>query len=287
MPGHDEYQEEIAAHAAGRLDEGARKNLEAHLAACQECADVATTWQAVAAGIRQSDDSLFGPHPAPSCLRRHAAGVRVEESASVVRHLESCPACALEVSVWRAGGARVGSGSSTASTGAPATGIRRRPWRSVGGALAAGVLIGLAIPALLHRAARDTVTPAPPSPASGWGGPVQLLVLNEPLRGEADVPEHRVSTSAPWIVIATRPAVPVNAAPDDLFRFEIVGAGSRVVWDVDVRTDWIEQQLRSAEVVTLAVAATDLPPCRYRLRVRPSSGAAEPLLSQVPFEILP
>lgn len=288
MSDHPEFHDEIAAFAAGRLEGEAQRRFEAHLAECPGCSDLVATWKSIASGIRDDAEGLLGPHPAPAVLRRRARGAPGTDDPSLTRHLASCPSCELELSVWRAREAGAGAPARDSHRSA-AAGPAARRWVA-GGALAAGLLIGFALATALRPIAPRSIAPEPVAPiASGaLSGPVRLLVLAGPLRGPAEIPRLPVSgMSQPSILIAARPTVPDQAAAGDLYRFEIVDAGSRTVWQEDVGAGQIKSMLEATEVVTLAVPSSRLSAGRYELRVHAVADPAGPVLLRAPFEIIP
>jgi hypothetical protein len=311
---HEEWQDEIPAYVAGRLDADMTRGFEAHLAACAECRATVAAGRAIAGALAEDADTLLGPHPEAEVLLAHARGAAVPPA--VGRHLEVCAACALEAEVWRRGGpaTRHGGGAPPAREGALAAAARAArgaALRAAGLALAAGLVIGAGFAWLAAGRAplpgAPSGEPAPsapagtgpgeeaappgagglPGPAGAWSGPVRLHVLPAPLRSGSDPPALALDRDAPIVILAVPFTVPERAAPADAYRFEIRAAPGAVVWSAEMTAAAIRAETARSDVVSLAVTVALLPAGGYELAVRPARDPALPVLLQIPFRIAP
>ena len=222
---HDELQGDIAAYAASRLEGEERARLEVHLKTCDACADLAATWKEIASAVREAGGLLFDRHPDERALREQALAGSTAGDPALARHIASCASCGLEVVAWRK---RAAARSATRSASvALSSGGWPGATRRLALALAAGVILGVGLSLLLRppshrpieRAERGTEAPSPAPPA--WTGPVQLLVLASPVRGEGSPPAFHLEPGPPFALIAAPLVLPETAVDGDRYRFEI------------------------------------------------------------------
>ncbi len=308
MSDHREWQEEIPAYVAGRLDDRARQALEVHLDGCDACSEIAATWKEIASSMRRGGEELSSPHPDEMALRDYATGGPTSADRRVARHIAYCASCELEVSAWKAREAGLRSPAGGDVRSAPA-----RPWpagaRVAVVAVAIGIIVGVGL-AIMFRPTPPTealiarqeppprpigpmpagpppaTAPATTRPPAAPAGPVQLLVLGGALRGGERAPAFRIGPEQPFVLIAVQPTLPARAAGGDLYLFEVRRSGGEVVWSSELTVAQIRPHLESSEVITFPIPSGALPPGRYEMSVvsRGAPGAA-PLL-QIPFDIL-
>jgi len=245
MNDHDDHmdlQTELPAYAAGRLEDTTRERVEAHLALCDECQDLARAFKGLEAAIREGGASLFGPHPPEADLWRYAwerAGV---PDPGLRNHLDTCVSCSLEVEGWKR--------------------MARRPpvsartfWGMPAFAAAAGLVAGLGLAFLLMRAPLQ-LPPAPPPAGDAAIGP--QLTLPPVLRGGPGRVTYAMNPDQQTVVVAWPAAIPHDARPDERCRFDIGPPGAAASWSQELPAAEIRRHLEAAEVVTFLLPAAAL-----------------------------
>jgi hypothetical protein len=265
---HDEIRAAIPTWAAGRMhDPAARRRLEAHLAECTTCADVAATSRILARAIERDGAALFEAHPDTEELRRQAQGIRSpasgERDREIARHVASCASCTLELGAWQA----------AALAGSP---VRRRPlhWRDAGFAaagLAAGLLLGLLAPG---------TRPARPE-ASVARAPVSRILLQSAVRGLGNPPEPALVLSSTEGATLFDAAFQLPAAVDRAasLRFEIREPQGRVTWAATEPVSRVAQDLARHELVGFLVPDDALSEGAHVFEVSVESSPSPALLS--------
>ncbi|MGH9869926.1 MAG: zf-HC2 domain-containing protein [Candidatus Polarisedimenticolia bacterium] len=260
MSDHADYQIELPAYAADRLDDGGRARIEAHMAACGECREMVAAFGGLAAAIQKGGASLFGPHPTEADLRRMATSPGPVEP-GLRHHLAVCVSCSLELGGWK----RVARSKAARA---------RTSWWGVGVAAAAGVVAGLGLAILL------TQTPwqgaSMPGPALGATTGPQLL-LPPVLRGEPGRAAYDLSPAQQTVVVSWPAAIPDDAPQDERFLFEIGRPGVPASWSLELSAAEIRRHLEATEVVTFLLPAGVLPPGRYEARVIRAGAGGPPL----------
>lgn len=307
MPTHDEYQEDLPAYLANRLEGAAALRMKEHLATCGTCGEVAAAWGQVSAALREGGEEIFLPHPEPLDVRRHALGEDLPGVEALARHLAGCPSCTLEAEVWKA--RRAGGHAPSGAERIPLVRSPRVvPRRHLGSALAAGLLLGFGLGWL---AVRERGTPPRPPVAAGEGEPagdagapgsgvpgsgipgsgaqggglLSLHVLPPPLRSGGPEPVVVRRPQDDLALLAVQVTVPEQARPEASFRFEIRDPAGAVRWTTGTTAGRLRSELDRSEVVVLAVPRTDLPPGRYLVRLLEGEDpAARPLLD-LPFQV--
>ena len=286
MSDHDTWEEEIAAYVAGRLDEGVRRRVEAHLRDCRPCSELAASVREIAEASGDRDESDSATHPDSLRLRDLALG-RGSGDDLLARHLAECASCALEAAVWREREGR--------PPGSAARRVTAAPFRTLI-ALAAGLLAGAGAgawyasrtsPPIRFSAIADRPPDRPGTPATPWSGAVQLFFLPNPLRGAEQHPVLRPDPSAPVVLVALQPDLPATLTGTALCRFSIQGIDGGTTWSVDLNADSVRAHLQQSEAVTFAIPASALPPGRYEMRLITGDRPDGSPLLQRPFEILP
>jgi hypothetical protein len=242
---HDETRAQLRALATGRLDQVTRARIEAHLAECESCRRAATTARTIAVALRDAGAELFEEHPDTERLRRHAAG---SVDTAIVRHVQSCASCALEVRAWSA-------------RAAPTPDARRtwmRPTSIAAAALAAGLLLGLLVPPLF----RDTGGATPQSAA-----PIARVLLQHPLRGAAEEPALTIIDPSASVLLDAAFDLPESVDPSSTITFTVLDEGGRAVWSRSDTAAPVAAALSRHELVGFLVPARVLAAGRYRLEV--------------------
>lgn len=285
MDDHRSLRDDIPDYLASRLEGEARLRLEAHLHECPDCADLVEAGRGLVAALRAGGDEIFSPHPDEPALREYALGGRTAERGRVARHLASCASCELEVAAWRLREetARRGPGAGAARADGPRTLASRLHPLS----LAAGILLGVGVAALVQFAAGPGGAPPAggPEPQVEWSGPAPLLVLSSPLRGGTSLPVYAIETGLRTALIAVQPALPEGAPDEAPYRFEIRTASGAIAWSAPMSAAQIRRHLDAAQVVTLAVPAEALAAGRHALRLTDAAAPEAAPLLEIAFEI--
>jgi hypothetical protein len=251
MSHHEDLQLELPAYATGRLDAVTRARVEAHLTQCGECGALAATFQGLGAAIRNGGDSLFEPHPPHAELRQAARSGSQPVPAPLRAHLDACESCSLELEGWKRVAAR-----------APRP--AHRGWGMVALAAAAGVVAGAGLSFLVVRG---------PMPARADGiAAVGHLVgpqLNLPamLRSGVDEVVYDLAPDQAAIVTSWPVSVPDEAPGQARYRFEIGPPEGAAVWSQELTAGEIRRHVQAAELVTLLVPASALPPGTHEMRL--------------------
>ena len=223
---HERIQLEIAAFLAGRLSDEDSRQVQDHLAACDDCAAIVEAWAPAALGFRQAGPELLTEHPASLTLLRVGRG---EEQAGeeLNRHLETCATCLLEVQ-----GAR------------PIKMTSRSMTRYVSMALAAGLVLGLGLATLLMT---------PDSRFAGSPGAIQLYTLEDTVRSSGDGTVLEVDGDSALLPLVMIPAVPPNALAEDTFRIEIRKGSGESVWSSGYTAEELNRFVEQSGVLTLLI----------------------------------
>jgi len=262
---HRDFQLELAAYTAGRLEGESRLRLEAHLKECDECREMASLLKEFGQTLRDGGETLFEAHPSPASLMEHARrGTRGGQEA-MVRHLESCAACRLEVDGWTR--AAMPGRSMIDKRDA----IRRMVWP-----LAAGVVLGLGLATFARMAihSRPAGAPGVPTPASVAG---PMLVLPRLQRGSTERVVESEYRAAGFVVVACPAPVPEEASPEESYAYVMKDAGGNVVWSTTMNARSIREHLGGpAGVVVLLVPAASLPPGHFEFTLSREGSREEP-----------
>ena len=274
MDRHEELQGQIAAYAAGRLEPADVAEIEAHLATCDECAEIAETWKPLALALRESGSALLESHPESSMLRAYAAGsLRGEAASGVARHLAGCGACALEVEAWAPERRK------TLPTPVRSTFTRF----GMPASLAAGLVVGLGI-GLTYRPA-PRIDAASPAPSRSSAGAASLIALERPTRGAVKPAVFRLESGQDFAPLLVPVVVPEAAGPADRFRFAIQDENRRTVWSAELEAAVVRKQIAASGVVAFLVPASDLMPGSKSLTFSSSTAEGLPPLLEIPFEM--
>lgn len=273
---HDHIDEIAPEFAAGRLDAETARAVELHLAACAECAAFAVTLSDLSLGFRTGGRGLLTPHPEPLRLADFADGRERDET--VAGHLASCATCRLEVEAHRAA-------APTAKVlpfvpRAHAAPVARRRF-TVPASLAAGMIVGVGL-MLLYRPLPEA---EPVAGSPGWSGPVELALLESPLRGDGAVAHFAVAPGQPYVPLALPITLPEATTDADRFRVEVQAASSPSAgWSIDLDAGTLRAQISRTGVATFLIPSRALEPGRHDVRVVPVGGG-DPLL-EIPFDVL-
>jgi hypothetical protein len=248
---HERIQQEIAAYLAGRLTDEESRSVRNHIESCPECADVVDAWTPAAVGFRLGGAELLAPHPDSLKLLRHARGEVVADD-DLIRHLDTCATCLLEVE-----GARAGSALSEVRPSLKLT-------RYVSLALAAGLVLGLGLATLVR---------GPGSPMRPIQGAIQLYSLEQTVRSSdagSVLEVDRDSTVLPLVLV---PAVPEGAGPEAMFLIEIRDEQDNAVWSNRFTAAELNRYLEVSGVLTLLVPALEEGAYVLQLLAKDSSAA--------------
>jgi len=289
---HESWQDEVPAYVASRLEGEARDRFESHLRNCPACVTQVATWKEIVSALHDHGAILFEDHPSEAALRAYALAREGAGDAGIARHLATCASCELEVTAWRTRQA-LGLRSGTIRRRGAAIEARGGALRAPVLWLGAGLMAGLGLAVLLRLAptsrpeTRERRPAAAMQPVATWTGPVQLLVLGSPLRGQGALPTFRIEPDQPFALIAVQPALPESAGDTERYRFLIRRETGEVAWVSELDASQIRRHLETTEVVTFAVPSVDLSPGRYEMRVLPRDRQENEPLLQMPFQIVP
>jgi len=295
----------IPWYVNGSLSAEERREVDEHLAGCDECrASVDEARELVDLG-RLDDDALLD-HVQAQHLERFAGDPESLEPALsewIGRHVESCEACRCALDTLRRLDLRDELlREPTTDTGRViAFEDRRRErkpaaasassgfWELLGRtvlhpAAAAVYLIALVLSVPIYRA----LAPQPQtdlSPAQRWGGAVDLPVLSDVMRGETGAVEVVVAAGQPVVPLALEFDVPPELTGSMPIGFEITENGT-VVWSHEMTAERVSRNLSDSGLVVLLIPASALKPGTHRTIVKPADAIeARPLL-ETPFEIV-
>ncbi len=277
MVDHEQYRQNVAAYVAGRLGGDGARQLEAHVAECDDCAAVVESWIEIAEGFRQGGVALLESHPDTVEIRAYVAGTASSEArARIERHLRTCASCSLEV----------GTGG-TQRTVVPFRPARAKTVFRLGipASIAASLLLGVGIGLFFRSGSLPESDLSPAASAPAWSGPVNLLLLERPTRGVSTTRTYRVDAGQPFVPLAVPVVVPEGSADTELFRFTVRDEGGRVVWWSQLPADTLRRQIAESGVVSFLVPASDLEPGRKTLRFARALTPEPVALLEIPFEI--
>ena len=217
---HREASLLLTEYIRGDLNPDQRRAVADHVAAHPECAGTLQFLTRLDADLSRHGRRLLDGHPTADALVAHAVGDATDlepaEREVVAAHVAACAACFGDLQMVRRVHAELVTPPVEAGAGA---GRGSRRWLALGGALAAGLLLGVAIP----RSGGE---------GEFLGGPVPVVRLSGSLRDGA-VPEFRVPATAgalpfvvmwdPWVLpgATDRTALTIRLAD---------GATGREVW---------------------------------------------------------
>jgi hypothetical protein len=265
---HQEFQVELAAYAASRLEGEPARRLEAHLRECEECREMASLLKEFGRTLKEGGETLFEAHPSPDMLRdfsRGAAGrgrgAPGQGTQVIVRHLESCASCGLEVEALRSA----------------AVVPRKISIGRMAGPLAAGVVLGIGLATFARMVLpplRETGRGAPTPTATA--GP--MLVLPRLVRGSEEKVTYAVDRGSGYVVVACPAAVPEDASPEQGFVYVMKEPAGNTVWSQAMSARSIREHLAGAAAsVILLVPATGLHPGRYEFALGREGSSEQPI----------
>jgi hypothetical protein len=264
---HRELQLDLAAYTASRLEGEPARRLEAHLRDCDECREMASLLKEFGRTLQEGGETLFEAHPSTALLEDFARGAAGKRTEAMVRHLESCASCGLEVEALRR---MVAQGQKETTPGKRSIGKSAWP-------LAAGLVLGVGLAAF----ARMMLQPGPDTEggvrtSTATAGP--MLPLPRLLRGSGERVRYTVDRSAGFVVVACPAKVPEDASPEQGFVYVIQGQDVKAVWSQAMSARTIREHLASAAgSVILLVPAAGLHPGRYEFTLNREGSREEPI----------
>jgi hypothetical protein len=194
-------------------------------------------------------------------LREFARGAAGKGTGAIVRHLESCVSCGLEVEALR-----------LAAVVPKKSSIGR-----MAGPLAAGVLVGVGLATFARMV-------LPPRPESGPGvqAPVAtagpMLVLPRLVRGSGEKVTYAVDRESGYVVVACPATLPEDAFPEQGFVYVMKEPDGRTVWSQTMSARSIREHLEGAAgSVILLVPASGLYPGRYEFTLGREGSREQPI----------
>jgi hypothetical protein len=263
MSEHEHLQEDLAALAAGRLDGEPRRRLEEHLAQCEACAGILETARRIATVLASEREAQPGAHPSVAALRSHALGEGTAPP-DLLRHVETCARCDLEVAVWRRHPARP-------RTAAPSRRIvtgKTLAWTAVPLALAAGLVVGLVVPRLAGRASEDV------------GAPVHVLNLGDAFRGGGAEAILRIGAGQRLASISVFLEMMDPTAEVGPLEFTIRTGDGRPVWSTTCPARRVAEILEAGGVFGLQVPVAELGAGTHGITVVAPGRSDVPLLER-------
>ncbi len=298
----------LSDHVSGRLSPALAAEVEAHLAACVECRQVAQTVRGVQAEAGAHRGALFEPHPRADELANYAlssGSLETEMLARIGAHVRACPTCARELELAR---------QSVRSSWARAPMAWLRAESAVGPTLllrpALAVLaVLLSYPAYLgivkypearragERAATETENlkrrdldlrraleagDRQREELSRWGGGVQALILSGAKRGAAAGPSvvyvRAGQPSVPILIDFVPPRRGASLAPGEVEIVILQAPTDSTAWSyrAPLREVWDP----ASQTLSLLVPTASLPAAAYRLEVRTAGEAAPPFVAR-------
>ena len=248
---HDEVVPLLPELLDGELAAPLDTQAQQHVAGCEECAALGTTYRQLMRALRAPQGVS---HPVSEALVAYATGFGALDAAArrqIETHLTGCADCSDDVAATREAMAEQ---ERTPHRGAARRAWLQRVWRSAGGRsaiAAAAVFAVLALPA--WRGLRGA------SSRVDTGGAAPLVVLNGTVRGDVALP---VVTIAPQVVLAFDPVVPSTVADDTLLTIAIDNAWSHTMTAGDLR-----REARVSGVVVVVVPGIAIDAREYSLRV--------------------
>jgi hypothetical protein len=296
----------------GGLSPTARSSVADHLAGCEECRALSATYDVLSATLKRAQAAGFSGHLSSHDIVIYAVrGVALssQEEERISTHLRGCDTCRADVELTRRADRATRTGGVLPFVLRPlfASGTSARAALPA----AAAVLVVLAYPAYLGfrrlpdalrraeeqsaargaaerqaddlRASLDRTT-ADLDALSGFGGAVDLNVLESIPRGGSAARIVKLRLRQPFVLVSVLPNLPPAARAEDVYRFSIDRSGGPSLWSDEMTVAQIRDRLRSAGVITFAVPAKHLAPGKFRFQVKPSGPAAGPPILEVPFE---
>jgi hypothetical protein len=255
---HEEAVEALHELQLGRLEVDRRRELEEHLAECEDCRGLVETLYALRGALDRIEEEEL-PEAAAQALEKH---------------LSVCPSCR--------GGEAVG--ADRGETDLPSARSRRasrRRWERPLAAVAAVLVLALAYPAYVGlfektERARGAVD----------GGAVTLQMLRSEVRGEAAESRIRVERAQPGVLLGVELAVPAGIPDGGRLRFAFAGPGGRTVEEITLRASTARRQILETGIVTLLIPADAVPPGPLTLIVTADDQRAGEAIFETDFEVV-
>jgi hypothetical protein len=269
--------EEIPAYLAGRLEGERLRGLESHLSECGECNDLVSDLREIVDGFRQGGSALLEACPDSLTLMKVATGAQEDPEGTVERHTETCEPCSLEFVIWK--------NRERGAVRTPRRTVSRSSiYRWAGMAAAAGLVLGLGLPAVYRQ-----LVPGPTGPEPAihrpWSGAVNLITLDGTIRGGGAIQSFTLSPDQPVVPLVLLPALPEGEEAPEAYRFAIIGGDGLQRWAMEMAGSEIEGILDLSAVLTLMIPAEVLPAGDYTLRMDPAGEAGGAPLMEEEFRI--
>lgn len=290
------------------LDERVRSDLLAHREGCAECQDVSGLYDLFVSAVQENAAGASLAHPSSEEIVAYALQAETllsEWRRQLASHLLVCPSCSEEVTLardaerasrprvlhfpfgrvlelspaWHPGlAAGMAAGLVLAVLAYPAyLGLNRVPelTREAGELQKARVSAEAKARTLTSRLAEAQERLGR---VQNWVGPVQWLFLTGPRRGERPIPQLRLASGQPFVLVAVQASVPAGAAGLSVFRAEIRNVDGRVAWRSELTAAQMRESLDLASVIALPVPASALAPGPYKLTIASAEASSgEPL----------
>jgi len=297
-----EHQDAIARIGdlvRGRLDATSRAEVQAHLEQCQDCRRLSETYVVLAESFGARHDAAPDAHPSSTEIVNLAVTpekLSADERADLETHVEQCPACAVELEATREAESEFAAVADVPRADPTAV---ETAWRhpAVGIAVAASVLlvalaypvwIGLVEKPRMERELRERIerleTGREGASPLDWSGPVELTLLQPPLRGASDeIPTIGLVADQPLVPLAIVPAFGEELEASTAIRFTVHAGTGPAIWSEESTRGDVDRYAQSAGVITFLVPAERMPEGEYRLKVSVAGDGR--VLFEVPFRV--
>jgi len=272
----------------GRLRGETRNEVLSHVTSCEECRGMSETYGLLSEALCDHGDE----HPSAEEIVKYAFAedqLSPEERDRIAEHVLGCDLCASELETTNQAEAELIAESSPAQD-EPATSFDRRSMLAAAIA-AAVVLVVLAYPAYLglfevpridnRLAALEAETIG--REASIWSGPLDLNILQAPVRGAGDpIVAVHLAQNQPLALLAVEPGLLEEYVGAGAVFVDIRDASGRSIWSWEFTES---QVLNTASgLVTVLVPAENLASGDWTMAVSRGAGRAEPVFD-APFRV--
>ena len=235
----------------GELEAPLAAEAQQHVAGCQECDALGTTYRQLMRALRAPHSAT---HPMSEALVSYATGfgtLAAVERRQIEVHLASCAECSDDVAATREAMAEQ---ERTPHRSAVRRAWLTQLWRSARGrsaVAAAAVFVVLAVPAWrgLHGVA----------PVVENGSAAPLVVLNGAMRGATDLPVVNIASQ---VVLAFDPALPSSVDDSAVLTVSIDN-----VWSQAMTAGELRRKARVSGVVVVVVPGSSISAREHLLRV--------------------
>ena len=271
---HDAAVQRIDDLVHGRLGDGTKDGVMAHLRSCGECRSLSE------ARLLLAEAWVPGPaerHPSSESIVLFALEndrLEATERVRIATHVSTCIGCASEVQATIRTDAEV---SDESPRSANDVANARRGNRALVGAVAVAVFAVALLAFPTYRA----LFYSSPEPS----GPVSMLLLQSPLREAGSAVETiALAPDQSHVLLAVDTASLEQYPESEAIRFQVRDGRGRVVWSSSMSKSELRGYIESTQVLPLLVPAAILPDEPLTLRVQYGADPGN-LVFEAPFAI--